>query len=154
MDIGTALMPSEHLLLQAVRETTREICRVAMKMWASGLIVGVDPFYPPGQCPQADRIHTLMGEWKEDVTLLISWLDWRVWVKCQPACGIGRIGNVLLAYLARGVFPGSQRCGRCSAILGQCFLMARPKQRGMEETTTQVHQTAGAIWFLGYNIHS
>ncbi|KAG1832302.1 hypothetical protein DFJ58DRAFT_823287 [Suillus subalutaceus] len=33
-------MPSEHLLLQAVRETTREICRVVTKMWASGLIVG------------------------------------------------------------------------------------------------------------------
>ncbi|KAG1841796.1 hypothetical protein DFJ58DRAFT_907653 [Suillus subalutaceus] len=85
---GTTLMPSEHLLLQAVRETTREICRVATKMWASGLIVGVDPFYPPEQFPEADHIHTLMGEWKEDVTRLISWLDWSVWVKCRPACGI------------------------------------------------------------------
>ncbi|KAG1832308.1 hypothetical protein DFJ58DRAFT_918181 [Suillus subalutaceus] len=85
---GVTLMPSEHLLLQAVRETTREICRVVTKMWASGLIVGVDPFYPPEQFPEADHIHTLMGEWKEDVTRLISWLDWSVWVKCRPACGI------------------------------------------------------------------
>ncbi|KAG2138131.1 hypothetical protein BD769DRAFT_1434092 [Suillus cothurnatus] len=61
---GTTLTPSEHLLLQAVRETTHEICRVVTKMWASGLIVG------------------------EDVTRLISWLDWSVWVKCRPACGI------------------------------------------------------------------
>ncbi|KAG2368484.1 hypothetical protein BDR07DRAFT_1390772, partial [Suillus spraguei] len=60
----TTLTPSEHLLLQAVRETTREICRVTTKMWASGLITG------------------------EDMTQLISWLDWSVWVKCQPACGI------------------------------------------------------------------
>ncbi|KAG2063408.1 hypothetical protein BDR04DRAFT_1038065 [Suillus decipiens] len=85
---GATLTPSEHLLLQAVRETTHEICRVTTKMWASGLIVGVDPFYPPEERPEADHIHTLMGEWKEDITRLISWLDWSVWVKCRPACGI------------------------------------------------------------------
>ncbi|KAG2079280.1 hypothetical protein BDR04DRAFT_1041191 [Suillus decipiens] len=85
---GTTLTPSEHLLLQAVRETTREICRVTTKMWASGLIAGVDPFYPPEERPDADQIHTLMDEWKEDMTQLISWLDWSVWVKCRPACGI------------------------------------------------------------------
>ncbi|KAG1723586.1 hypothetical protein EDB19DRAFT_1640605 [Suillus lakei] len=85
---GTALMPSERLLLQAVQETTREICRVVTKMWASGLIAGVDSFYPPDQRPEADHIRTLMGEWREDITKLISWLDWNVWVKCRPACGI------------------------------------------------------------------
>ncbi|KAG2105877.1 uncharacterized protein F5147DRAFT_838049 [Suillus discolor] len=84
---GTTLMPSERLLLQAVRETTHEICRVATKMWASGMIIGVDPLYPPEQLPEADHIHTLMDEWKEDLTRLISWLDWSVWVKCRPACG-------------------------------------------------------------------
>ncbi|KAG2106807.1 uncharacterized protein F5147DRAFT_761620 [Suillus discolor] len=84
---GTTLTPSEHLLLQAVRETTHEICRVVTKMWASGMNSGVDAFYPPEQRPEADHIHTLIGEWKEDVTQLISWLDWSVWVKCRPACG-------------------------------------------------------------------
>ncbi|KAG2361426.1 hypothetical protein BDR07DRAFT_1610158 [Suillus spraguei] len=85
---GTTLTPSERLLLQAVRETTREICRVTTKMWASGFIAGVDPFYPPEERPDADYMHTLMSEWKEDMTQLISWLDWSVWVKCRPACGI------------------------------------------------------------------
>ncbi|KAG1890922.1 hypothetical protein F4604DRAFT_1949264 [Suillus subluteus] len=84
---GTTLMPSEHLLLQAVRETTREICRVVTKMWASGMMTGVDPLYPPEQRPEVDHIRTLMGEWKEDVSQLMSWLDWSVWVKCRPACG-------------------------------------------------------------------
>ncbi|KAG1889685.1 uncharacterized protein F5891DRAFT_1073069, partial [Suillus fuscotomentosus] len=28
-----------------------------------------------------------MGEWKEDVIQLISWLDWSMWVKCRLACG-------------------------------------------------------------------
>ncbi|KAG1831862.1 hypothetical protein EV424DRAFT_1641066 [Suillus variegatus] len=84
---GTSLTPSERLLLQAVRETTHEICRVVTKMWASGMNSGVDAFYPPEQRPEVDHIHTLTGEWKEDVTQLISWLDWSVWVKCRPACG-------------------------------------------------------------------
>ncbi|KAG1787940.1 uncharacterized protein HD556DRAFT_1276906 [Suillus plorans] len=85
---GTALTPSEHLLLQAVRETTHEICRVVTKMWASGMNFGVDAFYPPEQRPEVHHIHTLMGEWKEDVTQLISWLDWSVCAKCRPACGL------------------------------------------------------------------
>ncbi|KAG1903012.1 uncharacterized protein F5891DRAFT_1185661 [Suillus fuscotomentosus] len=84
---GTTLMPSERLLLQAVQETTHEICRIATKMWASGIIIGVDPLHPPEQRPEADHIHTLMGEWKEDLRRLISWLDWSVWAKCRPACG-------------------------------------------------------------------
>jgi hypothetical protein len=49
-------------------------------------MTGVDPLYPPEQHPEADHIRTLLGEWKEDVTQLISWLDWSVWVKCRPAC--------------------------------------------------------------------
>ncbi|KAG2052754.1 hypothetical protein BDR06DRAFT_957094 [Suillus hirtellus] len=85
---GTTLTPSERLLLQAVRETTHEICRVVTKMWASGMNFGVDVFYPPEQRPEVDHIHALIGEWKEDVTHLISWLDWSVWVKCRPACGL------------------------------------------------------------------
>jgi hypothetical protein len=48
---GTRLTPSEHLLLEAVQETTREICRVTTRMWASGLTAGVDPFYPADQRP-------------------------------------------------------------------------------------------------------
>lgn len=82
------LTPSERVLLQAIRETTHEICRVVTKMWASGLMAGVDPFYPPEQRPDADHMHTLMSEWREDLTRLISWLGWSVWVKCRPACGI------------------------------------------------------------------
>ncbi|KAG2063739.1 hypothetical protein BDR04DRAFT_1123064 [Suillus decipiens] len=62
----------------AVRDTTHEICRVITKMWASGLMVGVGPFYPPEQGPQTDHIYTLMGKWKEDMTRLISWLNWSV----------------------------------------------------------------------------
>ncbi|KAG2087329.1 hypothetical protein BD769DRAFT_1645598 [Suillus cothurnatus] len=123
---GTTLTPSEHLLLQAVRETTHEICRVVTKMWASGLIVGVDPFYPPEQRPRADRIHTLMGEWKEDVTRLISWLDWSVWVKCRPACGIEE-----MCYLPTwpvGFFPTPSHEDDASPFQDSASLWPDPKK--------------------------
>jgi len=84
---GAILTPSERLLLQAVRETTREICRVTTRIWASGFIAGLDPLYPADEELEVDRIRTLMGEWKEELGQLISWLDWSVWVKCRPACG-------------------------------------------------------------------
>jgi len=117
----TILTSSERLLLQAVQTTTREICRVVTKMWASGLTAGVDPFYLADKRLETDPIRSLMGEWKKDLTGLMSWLDWSVWVKCRPACGVEVIqnrrvhilevtdvrciGNVLLAYLAFGIFP-------------------------------------------------
>jgi hypothetical protein len=153
---GTTLTPSERLLLQAVRETTHEICRVTTRTWASGFIAGIDPLYPADTRPEVDRIRTLVGEWKEDMTKLISWLDWSVWVKCQPACGVevknqrrrtfdceptnllNCVGDVLLAYLAVWIFPK----------LGQCCPVARPQRRRMEETAAQVHQTARAVWLL------
>ena len=53
----------------------------------AGLIAGVDPFYPTDHPLDVDRIRTLINEWKKDLTQLIPWLDWSVWVKCRPACG-------------------------------------------------------------------
>ena len=84
---GAILTPSELLLLQAVRDTTREICRVTTRIWASGFIAGLDPLYPADEVLEAGRIRTLMGEWKEDLRQLVTWLDWNVWVKCRPSCG-------------------------------------------------------------------
>jgi len=64
---GAILTPSEFLLLQAVRDTTREICRITTRIWASGFIAGLDPLYPADEDLEAGRIRTLMGEWKEDL---------------------------------------------------------------------------------------
>ncbi|KAG1883302.1 hypothetical protein F4604DRAFT_1879022 [Suillus subluteus] len=122
---GATLMPSEHLLLQAVRETTREICRVVTKMWASGLIVGVDPFYPPEQFPEADHIHTLMDEWKEDVTRLVSWLDWSVWVKCRPACGIEEMCYLPTWPLGASLWPDPNK-GEWKRPQPKCIIRLEP----------------------------
>ena len=77
---------SERLLLKAVQETTREICRVTTKMWADGVMSGLDTLFVvelDGE-PEAAR---LIDEWRKDIQKLMSWLDWSVWIKCRPACG-------------------------------------------------------------------
>ncbi|KIJ12849.1 hypothetical protein PAXINDRAFT_101059 [Paxillus involutus ATCC 200175] len=82
-----SMTPSEHLILQAVRDTTREICRVVTKMWASGVHVGIDERLNPKELPDAGEVTNLMNAWRDDVDRLMGWLDWNVWVKCKPACG-------------------------------------------------------------------
>ncbi|KAG1727712.1 hypothetical protein EDB19DRAFT_1749239 [Suillus lakei] len=63
---------SEHLLLQAIEDTTKEICRVITKMWANGVTSGLDTVFPV----------ELNGE--PDITHLMHY--WSVWIKCRPAC--------------------------------------------------------------------
>jgi hypothetical protein len=80
------MTPSEHLLLKAVEETTREICRVTTKMWAVGVMSGLDPLFPfePNGEPDVAQI---MNDRKQDIEKLMSWLDWSIWIKCRPGCG-------------------------------------------------------------------
>lgn len=80
------MTPSEHLLLSAIEETTREVCRVTTKMWAVGVMSGLDTFFPVELSGEPD-ITRIMNDWKQDIQKLMSWLDWSIWVKCRPACG-------------------------------------------------------------------
>ncbi|KIK89942.1 hypothetical protein PAXRUDRAFT_152067 [Paxillus rubicundulus Ve08.2h10] len=82
-----SMTPSEQLILQAVRDTTREICRVVTKMWASGVHVGLDEHLNPKELPNAGEVTNLVDAWCDDANRLMAWLDWNVWVKCKPACG-------------------------------------------------------------------
>jgi hypothetical protein len=113
-----SMTPSEQLILQAIRDTTREICRVVTKMWASGVHVGLDERLSPKALPNVVEATKLMNAWRSDVEHLMGWLDWNVWVKCKPTCGpeVRRsraqkqtvahgylTGDVLPAYVARWV---------------------------------------------------
>ncbi|KIJ12851.1 hypothetical protein PAXINDRAFT_171017 [Paxillus involutus ATCC 200175] len=82
-----SMTPSEQLILQAIRDTTREICRVVTKMWASGVHVGLDERLNPKELPSVREATNLMNAWWDDVNRLMGWLDWNVWVKCKPECG-------------------------------------------------------------------
>ncbi|KAG0696714.1 hypothetical protein DFH29DRAFT_879174 [Suillus ampliporus] len=81
-----SMTSSEHLLLKAVEDTTREICRVTTKMWADGVMSGLDTLFQV-EMNEEGEVTRLMGEWRQDMQKLMSWLDWSVWIKCRPACG-------------------------------------------------------------------
>ncbi|KAF9003165.1 hypothetical protein BDZ89DRAFT_967608 [Hymenopellis radicata] len=68
---------SEHLLLGAIDETNREICRVVTRMWAEG-----------AKTAGAVEDDALLGSWRVQLTALMDWLDWSAWIKCDPACGV------------------------------------------------------------------
>ncbi|KAG6330331.1 hypothetical protein ID866_8758 [Astraeus odoratus] len=86
---GVPMTDSEWLLLNAVQETTQEICRVITNMWTSGVLAGVDSFLSStaGSEASVDIIRTLTKTWRIDLSGLMQWLDWNTWVKCNPACG-------------------------------------------------------------------
>ncbi|KAG2153940.1 hypothetical protein DEU56DRAFT_907406 [Suillus clintonianus] len=77
---------SERLLLDAVKDTTREICRVTTKMWANGVMSGLDTLFHVERYGDGE-VTRLMNDWRRDIQKLMSWLDWSVWIKCRPACG-------------------------------------------------------------------
>ncbi|KAG2367003.1 hypothetical protein BDR07DRAFT_1273104 [Suillus spraguei] len=77
---------SERLLLKAVEDTTREICRVTTNMWAVGVMSGLDILFPIELNKEPD-VAQIMNGWRQDILKLIAWLDWSIWIKCRPACG-------------------------------------------------------------------
>jgi hypothetical protein len=75
--IQPKLTASERLLLAAAQETSREICRTLVSMWAEGVLALRD---------SATLSNSLAPKWRADVDRLMDWLGWDVWVKCRPAC--------------------------------------------------------------------
>jgi hypothetical protein len=82
-----SMTSSEKLLVRAVRGTTREICRVVTNMWAGGVYANIDPSLNTKESPDIAEVAHLWKTWSEDLNRLMAWLDWNVWVKCNPGCG-------------------------------------------------------------------
>ncbi|KAF7328985.1 J domain-containing protein [Mycena venus] len=72
---------SEQLLLTAVRETDKEICRTLVRMWAEGVLALTRD---PASALSPDL--RLARKWRAEVDRLMDWLGWSVWVQCRPAC--------------------------------------------------------------------
>ncbi|KAF5383987.1 hypothetical protein D9757_006956 [Collybiopsis confluens] len=89
-NLSHRMTASEALLLRAVQDTTKEICRVLVKMWTAGVQQGLDSRYwvrrTQGQV-QGPAFQVLARQWRGDLEHLMSWLDWHIWTACKPACG-------------------------------------------------------------------
>jgi hypothetical protein len=56
-------------------------------MWVSSVLAGLDAYIPRDSTPDAAQIVRLMDSWRQELSALMKWLDWSVWVRCRPACG-------------------------------------------------------------------
>ncbi|KAJ3495352.1 hypothetical protein NLJ89_g10640 [Agrocybe chaxingu] len=87
VEVNTELTRSERLLVRAVRDTSKDICRVLVGMWAEGKIHKFDVEESPSSNMKGTSLKQLVENWKTRIEDLMAWLDWSIWVRCEPACG-------------------------------------------------------------------
>ncbi|KAF9653761.1 hypothetical protein BDM02DRAFT_3086829 [Thelephora ganbajun] len=74
----TLLTPQEKSIKAAVEEVLSQICGVLGDIW-------VDAF--DSENSNVKELERFLTKWQLDITQLMDWLDWSVWLKCKPACG-------------------------------------------------------------------
>ncbi|KAL0069445.1 hypothetical protein AAF712_003470 [Marasmius tenuissimus] len=83
--ISERLTKSEQLLLASIRTTSKEICRVLVNAWGIGFLARSTG--SNSKSANHTSIQGIVTTWQADITRLMEWLDWSMWVKCKPACG-------------------------------------------------------------------
>ncbi|KAH8993106.1 hypothetical protein EDB92DRAFT_1944682 [Lactarius akahatsu] len=84
----TSLIPLDILTLQearihaAVENTLHEICRRLVLVWVEFFDVEAADEVGATEATEVARLH---------VTDLMAWLDWSVWVRCEPGCSLGEL---------------------------------------------------------------
>ncbi|KAJ7865351.1 hypothetical protein B0H14DRAFT_3107448 [Mycena olivaceomarginata] len=89
--LQSRLTPSERLLLRALDETNREICRVVVRIRVAGVHAGLDTLIPLEDTQITTDPLLVVEAWRPEAAALMKWLDWGVWTKCRPACAIEEI---------------------------------------------------------------
>lgn len=86
---------SERLLLHAVLEVSKEICRALVVMWAEGKELLTEPHRPELAVQHPDNEdyggdektrRNILVRWRTSISDLMAWLGWSVWVRCRPEC--------------------------------------------------------------------
>ncbi|KAI0314483.1 hypothetical protein OF83DRAFT_1174711 [Amylostereum chailletii] len=72
------LTRQERLIRGAVEDTQHEICRRLSLMWTDAFDI---------EEAKSHRVDQAISSWKMHVRELMAWLNWSVWVKCDPMCG-------------------------------------------------------------------
>ncbi|KAF9007432.1 hypothetical protein BDQ17DRAFT_1324030 [Cyathus striatus] len=86
------LTSSEKMLLSAMEDVNKEICRVLVKLWAEGVEQGLVPWKEI--TTSEGELRELLDGWKVEVDMLMKWLDWSVWARCPEPCGPEPPGKV------------------------------------------------------------
>ena len=75
----TLLTPQENVIKAAVEEVLSKICGVLGGIW-------VDAF--DSEKATVGDLERFLEKWQSDIAQLMDWLDWPIWLKCEPACGL------------------------------------------------------------------
>ena len=75
----TLLTPQEKIIKAAVEEVLLRICGALGSIW-------LDAF--DSEKSSVRELERFLEKWRSDITQLMDWLDWPIWLKCEPACGI------------------------------------------------------------------
>lgn len=82
---GERLTKQERLIRHAVDEVLHEVCRVLTDAWRDAYKIDI---------PVADLGETnftspeLLEKWRVAFDALFEWLDWPIWMACDPACAV------------------------------------------------------------------
>ena len=79
----------EHVLHNAVDEVLHEVCRVLTSAWSEAFDV---------EEKGVAVASTLLAKWKNEVDALVEWLDWPVWMRCEPGCAVNVSDWILPLY--------------------------------------------------------
>ncbi|KAH9177287.1 hypothetical protein EDB89DRAFT_1533165 [Lactarius sanguifluus] len=85
------LTPQEARIHAAVENTLQEICRRLVVVWVE--FFGVEAADEARATDASETGH-------EQISELMAWLDWSVWVRCSPGCGLGEV-----CYIPSWPFP-------------------------------------------------
>ena len=74
----TLLTPQEKVIKRAVEEVLSQICGVLGDIW-------LDAF--DSEQAGVEELERFLRKWQSDISELMDWLDWSIWLKCNPTCG-------------------------------------------------------------------
>ena len=72
------LTPQERVIKGAVEEVLSRICGILGDIWVDAFDSGES---------SVKELEQFLGKWQSDITGLMDWLGWPIWLKCNPACG-------------------------------------------------------------------
>ncbi|KZT65017.1 hypothetical protein DAEQUDRAFT_697780 [Daedalea quercina L-15889] len=75
----------ERVLHHATEEVLHEVCRVYTEAW-------VEAF--DAEEKSIPVVQGYLEKWKGQFDSLVAWLDWPVWIKCDPPCGVDEVCRV------------------------------------------------------------
>ena len=72
------LTPQEKVIKGAVEEVLSRICDILGDIWVDAFDSGEG---------SVGELEQFLRKWQSDIAELMDWLDWSIWLKCDPPCG-------------------------------------------------------------------